>query len=61
MIIDSHGEITVTGENQRTRKDPVPLPLCPQQVPHGLNRASAVCTNHSPQNIRSEITAKQWF
>jgi hypothetical protein len=30
----------LTGENRRTRKKkPVPVPLCPPQIPHGLTRA----------------------
>jgi hypothetical protein len=36
----------LTGEKRSTRGKPVPVPLCPPQIPHGLtrdrNRASAV-------------------
>jgi hypothetical protein len=28
----------LTGENQSTREKPVPVPLCPPQIPHGLTR-----------------------
>jgi hypothetical protein len=43
----SYRGIILTGENRRTlRKKPVPVPLCPPQIPHGLirtrTRASAV-------------------
>jgi hypothetical protein len=30
----------LTGENQRTRGKPVPVPLCPPQIPHGLTPGS---------------------
>jgi hypothetical protein len=26
----------LTGENRSTRRKPVPVPLCPPQIPHGL-------------------------
>jgi hypothetical protein len=33
------------GKTKEVREKPVPVPLCPPQIPHGLTRASAV-TNH---------------
>jgi len=32
----SNGKIIPTGENWYTQKKPVPLPLCPPQIPHGM-------------------------
>ena len=36
----------LTGENRSSREKPVPVPLCPPQIPHGLTqdrtRTSAV-------------------
>jgi hypothetical protein len=29
----------MTGENRRTEENPVPVPLCTSQIPHGLTRA----------------------
>jgi hypothetical protein len=47
MSLESDGGMILTGENRRTwRKKPVPVPLCPAQIPRGLSRvrtrASAV-------------------
>jgi hypothetical protein len=46
MSMESHGVIILRGENRRTRRKPVPVPLCSLQIPHGLTwtraRASAV-------------------
>jgi hypothetical protein len=30
----------LTGDNRSTREKPVPVPLCPPQIPHGLNPGS---------------------
>jgi hypothetical protein len=37
--LESDGGMILTGKSRITRKKPVPLPLCPLQVPHGLTRA----------------------
>jgi hypothetical protein len=31
----------LTGENRSTRGKPVPVPLCPPQIPHGFTRDRA--------------------
>jgi hypothetical protein len=33
--MESHGVITLTGKDWRTRRKPVPVPLHPPQIPHG--------------------------
>jgi hypothetical protein len=33
----SSGGMILTGENRRTLRNPVPVPLCPPQIPHGLS------------------------
>jgi hypothetical protein len=35
MSMESHGGITLTGKDWRTRRKPVPVPLHPPQIPHG--------------------------
>jgi hypothetical protein len=51
-IIWSSGGMILTTKNLRTRRKPVPVPLCPPQVPHGLTwartRASAVRCRWQP-------------
>jgi hypothetical protein len=32
----------LTGENRSTRRKPVPVPLRPSQIPHGLNRDASI-------------------
>jgi hypothetical protein len=39
MSLESEGGIILTGENRRTRRKPVSVPLCPSQILHGLTRA----------------------
>jgi hypothetical protein len=36
MSMESHGGMLLTGENRRTRRKSVPVPLCPPQNQHGL-------------------------
>jgi hypothetical protein len=40
--MDSHGGMILTEETKELGEEPVPLPLCPPQIPHGLTRAYAV-------------------
>jgi hypothetical protein len=46
MCVESHGEIILTGETKELGENPVPVLLCPPQIPHTLarerTRASAV-------------------
>jgi hypothetical protein len=46
MTVDSHGGMIFTGETYELIENPVPVPVCPSQIPHGLTRertrASAV-------------------
>jgi hypothetical protein len=32
----------LAGESQRTQRKPIPVPLCPPQIPHGLTLAPVV-------------------
>jgi hypothetical protein len=36
MSVESHGGMILTGEIKELGERPVPLPLCPPQIPHGL-------------------------
>jgi hypothetical protein len=44
--MENDGGMILTGENEELGEKPVPVPLCPPQIPHGLarerTRASAV-------------------
>jgi hypothetical protein len=33
----------LTRVNRRTRRKPVPVPLCPSQIPHGMARVRTLC------------------
>jgi hypothetical protein len=39
MIMASHGGMTLTGETKELGEKPVPVPLCPPQILHGLTWA----------------------
>jgi hypothetical protein len=39
MSLESDGGIILTGETEELGEKPVPVPLCPPQIPHGLTRA----------------------
>jgi hypothetical protein len=38
LSMESHGGMVLTGETEELG-EPVPVPLCPPQIPHGLKRA----------------------
>jgi hypothetical protein len=50
MRMEDHGGMTLTAENRRTRRKPVPVPVCPPQIPRGLTRALS-------QDLRGERPA----
>jgi hypothetical protein len=39
--LESDGGMILTGKTEELGENPVPVPLCPPQIPHGLTRASA--------------------
>jgi hypothetical protein len=39
MNAEQSVECELAGENEVLRKKPVPVPLCPPQIPHDLTRA----------------------
>jgi hypothetical protein len=44
MSLDSHGRMILTGETKELGKKPVPVPLYPLQIPHGLTRTRTWAT-----------------
>jgi hypothetical protein len=47
MSLESGGGMILTGETEGLGEKPVPVPLCPQQIPHGLTglRGERLATN----------------
>jgi hypothetical protein len=43
--MERHGEIILTGKTEELGGKPVPVPLCPPHIPHGITQASAVFLN----------------
>jgi hypothetical protein len=39
MSMESHGGMLLTGETEEFKEKPVPVPLCPPQMEHGLTQA----------------------
>jgi hypothetical protein len=39
MSFESDGGMILTGETEELGEKPVPVRLCPPQIPHGLTRA----------------------
>jgi hypothetical protein len=37
--MEGHSGITLIGEVEELGEEPVPVPLCPPQIPHGPSRA----------------------
>jgi hypothetical protein len=37
--MENDGGMILTGESEKLGEKPVPVPLCPPQIPHGLTRA----------------------
>jgi hypothetical protein len=42
MSAKSHGGMILTGKTEELGEKPVPVPLCPPQIPYGLTRASVM-------------------
>jgi hypothetical protein len=58
--IGSHGGIILTGENQITRINLVPVPLCPSQIPHLLIRAQTRASALRRRRITAWNMARQY-
>jgi hypothetical protein len=37
--VENHGGMILTGGIKKLGEKPVPVPLCPPQIPHGLTQA----------------------
>jgi hypothetical protein len=60
MNLDSDGGMIYwQGKTEELREKPVPVPLCPPQIPHGLNRAlnPGLCGERPATNDLSHGTA----
>jgi hypothetical protein len=61
MSMESHGGMILTEETEELGEKPVPLPLCPLQVPRGLTRAyPGLCGERPVTNRLSHGTASSY-
>jgi hypothetical protein len=53
MSMENRGGLILTGENRRTGRKPVPVPLCPPQIQHGLTRSRTLASAVRKQQLTS--------
>jgi hypothetical protein len=54
--MESHGGMILTGKTEGLGENPAPVPLCPPQIPHGLNRERIRAGDRSVTNRLSHDT-----
>jgi hypothetical protein len=50
MSMENYGGMILTGETKELGEKTIPVPLCPQQILHGLTRVSVVRSRRLPES-----------
>jgi hypothetical protein len=58
--IESYDGMILTGENWRTRREPVPMSLCLPQIPHGMTRARTWASVVRGRRLTAWTMARPW-
>jgi hypothetical protein len=61
MSLESDGGMILTGENAEFGEKPVPVPLCPPQIPHGMTRAPTRASAVRGRRLTAWATARDSF